>query len=159
VSAVIVIGTGYEETGKFIEFHLLLGHDVMGTDREEALSQLAKSDFFILTVPNSRETGLESDKTSRKTSSDTNFELVSILRRLNPFTEHAAQATPSGILLEGSTASFQRFPMLQHHLLPFYYFRHYDECVSNDFVLSGGGKNVELLNSGGMRDYIDDTCG
>jgi glucose-1-phosphate cytidylyltransferase len=27
------------------------------------------------------------------------------------------------------------------------YFRHYDECVSNDFVLSGGGKNVELLNS------------
>jgi len=27
------------------------------------------------------------------------------------------------------------------------YFRHYDECVSNDFVLSEGGKNVELLNS------------
>src|SRR6516162_5002283 len=27
------------------------------------------------------------------------------------------------------------------------YFRNYDECVSNDFVLSGGGKNLELLNS------------
>jgi glucose-1-phosphate cytidylyltransferase len=27
------------------------------------------------------------------------------------------------------------------------YFRNYDECVSNDFVLSGGGRNVELLNS------------
>jgi glucose-1-phosphate cytidylyltransferase len=27
------------------------------------------------------------------------------------------------------------------------YFRTYDECVSNDFVLSGGGKNVELLSS------------
>jgi glucose-1-phosphate cytidylyltransferase len=27
------------------------------------------------------------------------------------------------------------------------YFRNYDECVSNDFVLSGGGKQVELLNS------------
>jgi glucose-1-phosphate cytidylyltransferase len=27
------------------------------------------------------------------------------------------------------------------------YFRHYDECVSNDFVLSGGGKKVELLTS------------
>jgi glucose-1-phosphate cytidylyltransferase len=27
------------------------------------------------------------------------------------------------------------------------YFRHYDECVSNDFVLSRGGKNLELLNS------------
>jgi glucose-1-phosphate cytidylyltransferase len=27
------------------------------------------------------------------------------------------------------------------------YFRNYDECVSNDFVLSGGGKNVELLSS------------
>jgi glucose-1-phosphate cytidylyltransferase len=27
------------------------------------------------------------------------------------------------------------------------YFLNYDECVSNDFVLSGGGKNLELLNS------------
>ncbi len=27
------------------------------------------------------------------------------------------------------------------------YFRNYDECVSNDFVLSGGGKKVELLSS------------
>jgi glucose-1-phosphate cytidylyltransferase len=27
------------------------------------------------------------------------------------------------------------------------YFRNYDECASNDFVLSGGGKNVELLSS------------
>ena len=27
------------------------------------------------------------------------------------------------------------------------YFRNYDECVSNDFVLSGGGKELELLNS------------
>jgi glucose-1-phosphate cytidylyltransferase len=27
------------------------------------------------------------------------------------------------------------------------YFRNYDECVSNDFVLSGGGKNLELLHS------------
>jgi glucose-1-phosphate cytidylyltransferase len=27
------------------------------------------------------------------------------------------------------------------------YFRNYDECVSNDFVLSGGGKNVKLLSS------------
>ena len=27
------------------------------------------------------------------------------------------------------------------------YFRNYDECASNDFVLSGGGKKLELLNS------------
>ena len=27
------------------------------------------------------------------------------------------------------------------------YFRNYDECASNDFVLSGGGKNLELLTS------------
>ena len=27
------------------------------------------------------------------------------------------------------------------------YFLNYNECVSNDFVLSGGGKNLELLNS------------
>jgi glucose-1-phosphate cytidylyltransferase len=27
------------------------------------------------------------------------------------------------------------------------YFRNYDECLSNDFVLSGGGKTLELLGS------------
>jgi glucose-1-phosphate cytidylyltransferase len=27
------------------------------------------------------------------------------------------------------------------------YFRNYDECVSNDFVLSGGGRNLQLLSS------------
>src|SRR5271157_2597531 len=27
------------------------------------------------------------------------------------------------------------------------YFRNYDECVSNDFVLFGGSKNLELLSS------------
>ena len=27
------------------------------------------------------------------------------------------------------------------------YFLNYDECASNDFVLSGGGKNLELFNS------------
>ena len=27
------------------------------------------------------------------------------------------------------------------------YFLNYDECASNDFVLSGGGKNLELINS------------
>src|SRR2546426_320085 len=27
------------------------------------------------------------------------------------------------------------------------YFLNYDECVSNDFVLSGGGRKLELLNS------------
>jgi glucose-1-phosphate cytidylyltransferase len=26
------------------------------------------------------------------------------------------------------------------------YFVHYDECVSNDFVLSAGGKNIDLIN-------------
>src|SRR5437660_9938315 len=27
------------------------------------------------------------------------------------------------------------------------YFLHYDECISNDFVLSGGGKKIDLLAS------------
>jgi glucose-1-phosphate cytidylyltransferase len=27
------------------------------------------------------------------------------------------------------------------------YFRHYDECLSNDFVMSAGGRTIELLNS------------
>jgi glucose-1-phosphate cytidylyltransferase len=32
------------------------------------------------------------------------------------------------------------------------YFLNYNECVSNDFVLSGGGKNLELFNSD-IRDW------
>ena len=115
-----VTDTGYEETGKFIEFHLMLGHDAMGTDREEALSELAHSDFFILTTANSPKTGLGSSETSLKTSSDANYQWLSILRRLNPFTERAAQAVPNGISLDYSTAAIQRFPMLRYHLLPFY---------------------------------------
>jgi len=27
------------------------------------------------------------------------------------------------------------------------YFRNYDECLSNDFVLSGGGRDIQLFNS------------
>jgi hypothetical protein len=121
-----VTDTGYEETGKFIEFHLMLGHDVMGTDREEALSQLAHSDFFILTTANSPETALEPDKTSLNASSGGNYHSLSVLGRLNPFIERAAQEIPNGISLEASTAAIQRFPMLRHHLFPFYEHRaHY----------------------------------
>src|ERR1700687_414076 len=32
------------------------------------------------------------------------------------------------------------------------YFLNYNECVSNDFVLSAGGKNLELFNSD-IRDW------
>lgn len=115
-----ITDTGYEETGEFIEFHLMFGHDAMGADRQEALSQLAHSDFFILTTPTSRETGLDSSGTSPDTSSDAHYQWLSILRRLNPLSKHAAQPTSSGISLEASTAAIQRFPMLRHHLLPFY---------------------------------------
>jgi hypothetical protein len=115
-----VTDTGYEETGQFVEFHLLFGHEIMGADRQEALSQVAQSDFLVLTTPISRETGLDSGGTSQDTSSDSNYQWLGILRRLSPFSQHAVQPAPSGILLEGSTATIQRFPMLRHHLLPFY---------------------------------------
>src|SRR4029077_14650533 len=40
------------------------------------------------------------------------------------------------------------------------YFRNYDECASNDFVLSGGGKQIELLSSDihDRRITFVDTC-
>ena len=114
-----ITDTGYEETGEFVEFHLMFGHDVMGTDRQEALSQLAQSDFFILTTESSQKTDLDPAGTSSGTSSGANYQWLSILRRLSPFSMQAAQPGSSGISLEASTAALQRFPMLGHHLLPF----------------------------------------
>jgi hypothetical protein len=115
-----ITDTGYEELGEFVEFHLLLSRDSMGADRQEALSQVAHSDFLILTTPTSREPGRDPSQTSPNSSSKASSQWSSILRRLNPFFKEAAQPPPSGILLEGSTAAIQRFPTLRNHLLPFY---------------------------------------
>jgi hypothetical protein len=113
-----VTDTGYEETGEFIEFHLMFGHEIMGVDRQEALSEVAQSDFLILTTPH--ETGLDLGGTSQDSSSITNYQWLGILRRLSPFPYHAVQPAPSGISLGGSTAGIQRFPNARHDLLPFY---------------------------------------
>jgi hypothetical protein len=116
-----VTDTGYEETGEFIEFHLLLGHDIMGASREEALSQIARSDFLILTTPNSPEKTLESGEASRGASDHPKYEWLNILHRLDPLHKYTGQAPPpAGIALEGSTSSIERFPAVRRHLWPFY---------------------------------------
>jgi hypothetical protein len=135
-----ITDTGYEELGEFIEFHLLFSHDVMGADREEALSQVAQSDFLILTTPTSREPGRDPTQTSPDSSNDANSQWLSILRRLSPFFKEAVQPPPSGISLEGSTAFIQRFPMLRNHLFPFYErLAHY-----RDDLKGWAGKNMIL---------------
>jgi hypothetical protein len=42
--------TGFEQTGKLVEFRPLLGNSIMGIEKPEALSLLANSDFLILTT-------------------------------------------------------------------------------------------------------------
>ena len=112
--------TGYEEMGKFIEFHPLFGSDVIGTDRQGALAQLAQSDFFILTTPAVQQIGVDSGNTSPNTSQEANSEWLSVLRRLKPFYKPSVQPVSSGISLEGSTASLQRWPAERQHRYPFY---------------------------------------
>ncbi len=41
--------SGFEQSHQLVEFRTMLGRDIMGVNREEALSLLAKSDFAILT--------------------------------------------------------------------------------------------------------------
>jgi hypothetical protein len=135
-----ITDTGYEELGEFIEFHPLFSFDIMGADRQEALSQVAQSDFLILTTPTSREPGRDPSQTSPNSSSDANSQWSSILRRLNPFFKEAVQPPPSGISLEGSTAAIQRFPMFRNHLYPFYErLAHY-----RDDLKGWAGKNMIL---------------
>ena len=114
-----ITDTGYEKTGKFIEFHPLFGGDIMGADRQEALAQLAQSDFFILTTPAVQQVG-DSGNTSPNTSREANYEWLSVLRRLKPFYNPGVRPVPDGISLEGSTASLQRWPAERQHRYPFY---------------------------------------
>jgi len=119
-TAPAITDTGYEETGKFVDFQGLFGSDVMGTDRQGALTQLTKSDFFILTTPTTLDTGFESGNPSPNTSPDANYEWLSVWRRLKPFYNPSVQPVSSGISLEGSTASLQRWPAERQHRYPFY---------------------------------------
>jgi len=42
--------TGFEQLGELIEFHPMLGDNIISVDRSEALSRLENSDFLILTT-------------------------------------------------------------------------------------------------------------
>jgi hypothetical protein len=46
-----VTATGFEKTGRFVEFHTLLGSAILGQSQEEALKLLEQSDFVVLTSP------------------------------------------------------------------------------------------------------------
>jgi hypothetical protein len=119
-NAPAITDTGYEETGKFVDFQARFGSDVMGADRQEALAQLAESDFFVLTTPTTQQAGVDSGNVSPNTSQDSNYEWFSVLRRLKPSYNAGVQPASGGISLEGSTASLQRWPAERQHRYPFY---------------------------------------
>jgi hypothetical protein len=117
--ATAITDTGYEQTGKFIEFHAKFGEDIMGSGREEALSLLAQSDFLILTSQG--KTGLDSGESSPRVSNDAVQQFPNMLSRLNPFSKQTVQLAPCGIPLEYSSSAIQRYPRLQFHSgVPFY---------------------------------------
>jgi hypothetical protein len=110
----------YEQTGKYIEFHPMLGRGPGVVDRQEALSELSQSQFFLLTNLTSPETGGELDEGSLAKSGDPNYQCFSVLRRLNPHFNPIVQLPPTGIFLEASSASLQRWPASRKHLYTFY---------------------------------------
>jgi hypothetical protein len=134
---------GYEESGKLIEFHPLFGSDIMGADRNEALSEVSRSDFLILTMPTSQETMADSGETSPNTSKEANYRWLTILRRLSPYFSPVVQPASAGISLEGSTASIQRWPALRRHLYPFY--QHLAEY--RDDLKAWADKNMTLAQT------------
>jgi hypothetical protein len=115
-----VTDIGYETTGKFVEFHPLLGQDIMGVDRQEALAQLAQSNFFILTSPVSVEKGSSAGGTSPENSEKPKHKWAVFLGRWSPFVITGTTPVSTGIPLEASTASVKRWPALRQHLYPFY---------------------------------------
>jgi hypothetical protein len=145
-----ITDTGYEETGEFVDFDLLLGHDTMGANREEALSQLTRSDFLILTTPNSPGKIIDSVGTSLDASNQPKFEWLSILRLLNLFTKDTADVPSSGIALEGSTSSIERFPTVRHRLWPFY--QRLDEYRSD--LKAWADKNMILAQTVPFENFV-----
>jgi hypothetical protein len=115
-----ITDSAYEQTGKYIEFHPMLGRDITAVDRQEALSELSQSHFFLLTNLTSPETGGDSGEGSLAVSGDPNYQFFSVLRRLSPHFNPTVQSAPTGIFLEASTASLQRWPASRKHLYTFY---------------------------------------
>jgi hypothetical protein len=142
-NAYSVADFGYEKSGKLIEFHPLFGSDIMGADRDEALSELSRSDFLVLTMPTSQEKMVDSGETSPNTSKAANYQWLTILRRLSPYFSPVVQPVSAGISLEGSTASMQRWPALRRHLYPFY--QHLADY--RDDVKAWADKNMTLAQT------------
>jgi len=144
-----ITDTGYEAMGKFIEFRPLFGGDIMGADRQEAFAQLAQSDFFIVTAPVAQQIAVDSGNISPNTSREANYEWLSVLRRLKPFYNPSVQPVPSGISLEGSTASLQRWPAERQHRYPFY--QHLAQY--RDDLKAWADKNMTLAQTVPFRNF------
>jgi hypothetical protein len=115
-----VTDIGYETTGKLVEFHPLLGNDIMGVNRQEALAQLGQSDFFILTTPTALKKDDKPDLVSPENAEKTRHKWANFLGRWSPFVNTAVRPVSTGIPLEASTSSMQRWPASRQHLYPFY---------------------------------------
>jgi hypothetical protein len=126
----------------------MLGGDIMGPGRQEALSQLAQSDFFVLTTPTSQDTG-DSGNVAPNSSLDTKYQWLRVLGRLNPRFNPVVQPAPAGISLEGSTAAMQRWPILRRHLYPFY--QHLAEY--QDELKAWADKNMTLAQTVAFENF------
>jgi hypothetical protein len=144
-----ITDTGYEAMGKFIEFRPLFGGDIMGAGHQEALAQLAQSDFFIVTTAAAQQIAVASGTISPNTSREANYEWLSVLRRLKPFYNPSVQPVPSGISLEGSNASLQRWPAERQHRYPFY--QHLAQY--RDDLKAWADKNMTLAQTVPFRNF------
>jgi hypothetical protein len=84
-----IAATGFEQSGKLIMFHPMLGDGIMGVERPEALSLLANSDFLILTT--SAKTDVVADGLSLEASSDAIKRIPALRFRLFPFYDQIGQ--------------------------------------------------------------------
>lgn len=115
-----VTDIGYETMGIFVEFHPLLGNDIMGVDRQEALAQVARSEFFILTDATPAGKEVSPGGVASESSEKSRHKWAGFLGRWSPFVNTVVKPVPTGIPLEASTDSMRRWPASHQHLYPFY---------------------------------------
>ena len=125
-----IVTSGYEQLGQLVDFQSMLGQQVMGVDRAEALSLLARSDFVILT--NLPKTGVDPfyERVSQywndlKAWAEQNMIVV----RIVPFDDFTATVyvrpfakvsglsggwiTSAGLSIETERVALQRFPKIR----------------------------------------------
>jgi hypothetical protein len=128
-----ITATGFEKTGRFLEFRGLLGSSIFGETRERALEFLENSNFVILTSP--RQSGkypfsqtIAAYWSDLKAWADKHLLLARSLEfdnyypaALTVYTQPTAQLrdisgdwiTSKGVLIEAKRSDLERFPVIR----------------------------------------------